>query len=197
MLPLHDRSDELSFLSKEFKQRPTAITVILGPQNSGKTKLIKTFFDTNGQFSLFGSYLDARAAELSDPRQSAASLFDPHWSRAASLGKLGQNVVDAAGQLQIKEGAVKVGIQSDLGRLYNTLTKQRVEGQGLDLQVATAVFMAMRRMPDFAEPGMHCNLPFCNFKDLRRLAEMLLGDNYGQVFQAHKSLHSCLVCVEG
>lgn len=74
MSDLHNRFEELLFLNSRFKERPKEITVILGPQSCGKTKLIKSFFEESGQLSLFGSYLDARAAKLSEPRQFAASL---------------------------------------------------------------------------------------------------------------------------
>ena len=41
---LHDRSEVLHFLNARFIERPKEITVILGPQTSGKTKLDQALF---------------------------------------------------------------------------------------------------------------------------------------------------------
>lgn len=44
--------------------------------------------------------------------------------------------MDTAGQMQVQNGPVKVGIQPVLGRLYEELTHQKADWRGMELQVA-------------------------------------------------------------
>lgn len=117
------REKELECMRSRFMEEPRGILVILGPHDCGKSAILSHCLSEDAQkngLGAFGSYMNGRAAALTDPAVFARVLLEQQEGWVEWAKSLGATVHDTVHLAQVTLKQVKFGV----GSLFAALTEK-------------------------------------------------------------------------